>query len=574
MSSSVADSAVDWKDLYLDDPRLQALLGPGAPFEIEEIELDGVPVRTFVNAPRSLVTIFKMGVAHDDRTHIVYGDERLTFRQVRHASLALARELRDTYGVEAGDRVAIAMRNLPEFVVGFWAASVLGGVVVPLNSWWTGPELAYALADSGSKLVIADEERINRLADSDYAGPVIAVRSDPGLHGSVPIDDLTAAQPLDDSELADPDPEDLATVLYTSGTTGFPKGAPNSHRATIVSMMASGFSLAREAVISGRPAPAPAQPCSVTASPLFHIGGVASIVGGPMGGSKMVLMRKWNPEEAIELAEQEGATAMGGVPTMARGLLDSPRLDPSKLDVRTFSIGGAAVPPDLPRRVLERFGDSVQILNGYGSTETTSGVVLNIGSEWASHLDSVGRPTIVADVQVQDADGNPLPAGEVGELCFRSVQNAKGYWNRPDATAASFVDGWFHIGDLGYVDEDGFIYVVDRLKDMVIRGGENVYCAEVEAALFEHPDVADVAIIGLPDELLGERVCAVVVPRDGRQPSLGDLRDFTSAQLAAFKRPEALFLAEELPRNATGKTAKAEIREIVTASAVSITRTY
>ena len=339
-------------------------------------------------------------------------------------------------------------------------------------------------------------------------------------------------------------------------------------------MMASGFALAREAIISGRPAPAPRQACSVTAAPLFHIGGVAGIVGGPMGGSKMVLMRRWSPEEAIELAEVEGATAMGGVPTMVRGLLDSPRLDPAKLDIRTFSIGGAAVAPDLPRRVLEIFGDSVQILNGYGSTETTSGVVLNIGAEWAAHLDSVGRPTIVADVQVQDSAGNALPAGEVGELCFRTVQNAKGYWNRPDATASAFVDGWFHIGDLGYIDDDGFIYVVDRLKDMVIRGGENVYCAEVEAALFEHPDIADAAIIGLPEELMGERVCAVVVPRPGSVVTLEDVRSFTSAQLAPFKRPEALFIAEDLPRTATGKTAKPALREIVTGAPDAIERTY
>ncbi len=244
------------------------------------------------------------------------------------------------------------------------------------------------------------------------------------------------------------------------------------------------------------------------------------------------------------------------------------------LAVRNFPLGGASVPPDLPRRALETFGESIQLLNGYGLTETTSAVVTNVGVEYATHLESVGRPNLTADIRVESPDGEQLAVGQVGELCFRSPQVVKGYWNKPDDTRASFVDGWFHSGDLGYIDDDGFVYVVDRLKDVVIRGGENVYCAEVEAVLFEHPQVADVAIVGLPDERMGERVCAAVVSRRTAPIDLQELRTFASSRLAAFKCPEALFLIDELPKTATGKTAKPALRSTIAAAEAEVQRGY
>jgi long-chain acyl-CoA synthetase len=273
-----------------------------------------------------------------------------------------------------------------------------------------------------------------------------------------------------------------------------------------------------------------------------------------------VIMRKWDVDEALRLARDEQVTGFGGVPTMARQILEHPRIVELGLDIRTCPMGGAAVPPDLPLRAVEVFGPGVQILNGYGSTETTSAVVANVGVEYEARPDSVGRPNLTGDVKIVNAEHAPLGVGEIGEICMRSPQVVPGYWNDDAATEAAFRDGWFHSGDLGYVDDEGFVYVVDRLKDVVIRGGENVYCVEVEAVLHEHPAVADVAVIGVDERVMGERVCAVVVPRTGAVVDLAGLRAFASDRLAAFKLPEALFTVDDLPTTATGKIAKRELR--------------
>jgi long-chain acyl-CoA synthetase len=564
---------------YFADERLKALIGPGAPFEVEPLVLDGVSLRTFIRAPRTVIDVFRMSVVHNGLDHLVFEDERLTFADVRRTALALAGALSGGLGVRKGDRVAIAMRNYPEFVASFWGAALLGAIVVPLNSWWTGPELAYALADAGVRVAFMDQERLSRLAESDDApGGVhyVGVRGaqSTGLR-SVPFEDLASCDPLSEHDLASTEPEDAATILYTSGTTGRPKGALASNRATIANLMNMAFAGARAQLLSGRPAQPTGQNATVTAAPLFHIGGVASIVGGAMGGLKLVLMRKWDVAELLRLAERERATGLGGVPAMAREVLDYPELGKFDLSaVRSFPLGGAPVPPDLPLGAVEVFGPDIQILNGYGLTETTSAVCTNVGEEFFHHPDSVGRPNLTADLRVEDQHGKIVGAGQVGELCFRSPQVAQCYWNDPAATNKSFVDGWFHSGDLGYYDDEGFVYVVDRLKDVVIRGGENVYCAEVEAALFEHPQIADVAVIGLLEPSMGERVCAVVVPRVGTTLELGEVRSFVAHRLAGFKCPEALYIADELPRTATGKTAKAELRSRVGSDPDGVTKTW
>jgi long-chain acyl-CoA synthetase len=564
---------------YFADERLEALIGPGAPFEVEPLVLDGVSLHTFVRAPRTIVEVFRMSAVHHALDHLVFEDERLTFADVRRMALALAGALSTGLGVHKGDRVAIAMRNYPEFVASFWGAALLGAIVVPLNSWWTGPELAYALADADVRVAFMDEERLSRLAESGDApggAQYVGVR---GAHSaalrSLPFEDLATASPASEGDLASTEPEDPATILYTSGTTGRPKGALASNRATIANLMNMAFAAARVQLLSGRPAQPTGQNAVVTAAPLFHIGGVASIVGGAMGGSKLVLMRKWDVAELLRLAERERATSLGGVPAMAREVLDYPELGKFDLTaVRSFPLGGAPVPPDLPLRAVEVFGPDIGILNGYGLTETTSAVCTNVGDEFFHHPDSVGRPNLTADLRVEDRDGRIVGAGHVGELCFRSPQVAQCYWNDPSATSTSFVDGWFHSGDLGYYDDEGYVYVVDRLKDVVIRGGENVYCAEVEAVLFEHPHISDVAVIGLPEPALGERVCAVVVPRSGVTLELAEIRAFAAGRLAGFKCPEALYIADELPRTATGKTAKAELRSRVSSDADGLMRTW
>jgi acyl-CoA synthetase (AMP-forming)/AMP-acid ligase II len=550
---------------YDADPRLRHLLGPGGHFEVAQVMVDGVPLRSFVRAPATIIDCFRHAKAHAGLDHLVFEGSRLTFADVRAQALAIAGRLRSDFGVAPGDRVAIAMRNVPEFVTSFWGAAAAGAIVVLLNSWWTGPELRYALGTAGATAVFADPERIERIASAPGGAEglrVIGVRTAGSATACDALfEDLAASPPLDEAGLPGAGPDDGAAILFTSGTTGFPKGALITHRNIITSIMNMAFANTRAAVISGYQRTAAGQPAAISAAPLFHIGGLCGIVGGALSGSKMVIMGKWDTTEALGLAEQEHVTSLGGVPAMIRQVLDHPAAGRLRGQVSSSPMGGASVPPDLPLRARELFGESVQILNGYGGTETTSAVVTNVGDEYATRPGSVGRPNLTADLRVESPDGQPVAAGETGELCFRSPQVVKGYWNDPEATKASFTDGWFRTGDVGYIDADGYVYVVDRIKDVVIRGGENVYCAEVEAVLFEHPAVADVTIIGLPDHAMGERVCAVVVPRPGTTPRLDDLRAFAAPRLAAFKQPEALHVVDDLPRTPTGKTDKRRLRE-------------
>ena len=566
-----------FRTAYDADPRLALLLGPGGPFEVADVVVDGVPVRSFLRAPATIVDCFQQAKAHADLDHLVFEGSRLTFGDVRRQALGIARRLRSDFGVMPGDRVAIAMRNVPEFVISFWGAAAAGAIVVLLNAWWTGPELRYALETAGVTVVFADSERIERLASAP-GGPgrprIIGVRT-AGVAGvaapgetafeAVPFEDLASGSALDEADLAGRRPDDAVAILFTSGTTGFPKGALITNRNVITSMMNMAFAGTRAAIIDGRARTAAGQAASISAAPLFHIGGLCGIVGSALSGSKMVIMAKWDTAEALALAEREHVTSFGGVPATARQVLEHPAAGRLRGQFSSFPMGGASVPPDLPLRAREVLGEDLQILNGYGGTETTSAVVTNVGDEYAARPGSVGRPNLTADLRVTGADGQPLAADEVGELCFRSPQVVKGYWNDPDATKDAFAEGWFHTGDLGYVDADGYVYVVDRLKDVVIRGGENVYCAEVEAVLFEHPGVADVTIVGLPDQAMGERVGAVVVPRPGASLALDELRAFAAPRLAAFKRPEVLHLVGELPRTPTGKTDKRLLRQRLSA---------
>jgi long-chain acyl-CoA synthetase len=496
--------------VYRDDPRLQSLIGPGAPFEVEDVVVDGVPLRDFVRAPRTIVDMFQMGAAHEALVHVVHEDQRLTFGAMRKQARSVARELQASFGVRPGDRVALAMRNLPEFVVSFWGTALVGGIVVPLNAWWTGGELHHALQDADVSVAFVDGERLERVLGDRRPDdvPLVGVRTG---GGDVPFEELVSGPPLDEDQFAQLGRDDPVTLLYTSGTTGRPKGALSTNRAAVANIWNMAFAAARESLLAGRPPRPVRQPATLSSAPLFHIGGVSSIIAAPMGGTKLVMMRKWDVEVALRHAVEEGITNLGGVPAVARQILEHPGVERLGLDVRTFSMGGAAVPRDLPTRARALFGESIQLLNGYGLTETTSAVVTNVGVEFEARPDSVGRPNLTADVRVVGAEGELLAAGAVGELCFRSPQVVQGYWHDEVATRASFEDGWFHTGDVGYVDDEGFVHVVGRLKDVVIRGGENVYCVEVEDVLQEHPDVATVAVVGVDERAMGERVCAVVV---------------------------------------------------------------
>jgi steroid-24-oyl-CoA synthetase len=550
-----------------------ALTAPGAPFELAAITRAGVPLRVYQQAPASMRDILVATANHGERDFLVYEGERTTYREHLAIVGGLAAWLAER-GVGKGDRVAIGMRNYPEWVIGFWATMALGAIAVPLNAWWLGPELEYAIADSGCKVLLVDGERLERLGPhlAAIAAEVTVVcrhRGDvpPGI---VRWEDLRAS--LDTTAplpAVDIGPDDHATILYTSGTTGAPKGALATHRNHVTNITNTLFLGAVGAMVAGvvpDPHDPPPQPASLQVFPFFHIGGLSGLYVTTTVGSKLVTMYKWDVDVAFDLLVEERITSTAMVPTVLRQLLEHPRLETLPRDALAgLASGGAPVPPDLIRTIETTFDSKVSPANGYGLTETTSAIIVNAGADYFAHPDSVGRPTIGTDVRIVDELGEDQPNGSTGEVWVRGPNVVDGYWNKPEATAANFTEGWFHTGDVGRRDDDGFVYIVDRLKDVVIRGGENVYSAEVEAVLFEHPAVLDVAIIGLPDETYGEEVAAVVNLREGADTTPQQLQEFAAERLARFKVPSQVFVRREpLPRTATGKVLKRDLRDELT----------
>jgi long-chain acyl-CoA synthetase len=562
------------------------LTAPGQMFEMETVEIDGYPVRTWKNAPPNLRAVLEQSAMRDDLGFLVYApdrtggaseDESMTFGEHFRAAAHLATILRDRYGVVKGDRVAIAMRNFPEWAVAFWATTSAGAIVVPLNAWWTGEELEYGLADSGTTVLFCDQEREERLADHlknvDLRAVIVARSDSPVADNHERFEDLVGAVPDDiDLPAVALDPEDDATIFYTSGTTGKPKGALGTHRNICTNLWSLSFGGARGALrarsagansAGGAPAQPRMQNSYLLSVPFFHATGCHSVlVANTAGGGKIVLMYKWDPERALELIERERVTSFGGVPAMVWQVLDSP--DFAKRDtssVRGVGYGGAPAPPELVKRIKQHFPTG-SASNGYGLTETSSVTTMNAGDDYVRKPDSVGPPVPVVDIRVVDEDGTEVPAGEIGELWIKGPNVVKGYWNKPEETALTFTDGWLHSGDVARVDDEGFVYIVDRAKDMVIRGGENVYCVEVEAALFEHPAVADCAVIGVPHLVLGEEVGAIVQLRPGASVTEDDLAAHVRSHLAGFKVPTHFWFRDEpLPRNPAGKVLKRELRQ-------------
>ncbi|MFC6084785.1 class I adenylate-forming enzyme family protein [Sphaerisporangium aureirubrum] len=547
------------------DQVLAMLTGPGQLFEMDEVEIRGVHVRTWKHAPATYRAMLESSRGHGEQVFLVYEDERITYEEHYRRSAALATRLAGDYGVGKGDRVAIAMRNYPEWVVSFSAVLAIGAVAVPLNAWWTAPELEYGVRDSGAKVVIADGERAERLRDS----PAALIVTRPA--GELPpgAGDLAEVigEPGGDVTLppAEIGPEDPATIFYTSGTTGNPKGALASHRNLGQAPMTVAYSTLRSVAMAGKdPATAAGgRRIILLAVPLFHVTGCFAVMLPAMfTGGGLVLMYRWDAGQALRLIEREKITIITGVPTSAWQLLSHPDFD--KYDISSLggiSYGGAPAPPKL----LERIGDQLpkrQASNGYGMTETTALAIFNGGPGYLSRPDSVGLPVAVCDVEIRDPLGHEVPVGGVGELCVRGPGVIAGYWNRPQETAQTFVGGWLHTGDLARVDEEGYVFIVDRAKDMLIRGGENVYCAEVEAALYEHPAVDDVAVIGIPDDEFGEQVGAVVRLKQGTSATGEELRAFLGGTLAPFKIPVRFWFREaELPRNPGGKILKTHLRK-------------
>lgn len=556
------------------DEALALLTGPGAPFEIGEADVHGQRLRVYTTAPSSLRALWESTAAHGDATYLVYRDEVLTYAEAHEQVRALAAHLA-AQGIGKGDRVGIGMRNYPEWVLAFWACQSLGAIVVSLNAWWTTAELHYGLADSATSALIVDGERYERLAEvlprlGDLRH-VVVTRHDGALgDGAVRWSDVldrTVATELPPVELY---PDDDATILYTSGTTGNPKGAVGSHRNHVTNVMNTIVNGAVQAVMNPAPpeatSQAPRQTVALWTFPFFHIAGITGICVITATGGALVTQYKWDATEALDLIERHRVSVVAGVPTVVRSLLEHPEAPHRDLSsLSGISQGGSPVPPDSIARIESSFGGKVLPGNGYGLTETTSAVVVNSGTAYFDKKDSVGLPVPVADVRIVDEDGREVTPGEVGELWVRGPNNVRGYWNKPEATAQAFVDGWFRTGDAARVDDDGYVYVVDRLKDMVLRGGENVYCAEVEAAIYEHPAIADVAVIGLPHESLGEEVCAVVNLKPGCSLGEVELQSFLAGRLAPFKIPSQVVVREgEIPRNATGKVLKRDLRAELT----------
>ncbi|HEY3684873.1 MAG TPA: class I adenylate-forming enzyme family protein [Streptosporangiaceae bacterium] len=562
---SAQQPAKSWDDVVAE------LTGEGQLFEMRTRDVRGVPLRTWVHAPESLRTLVEISKLHGEVPMSVYEGESLTYTEHFARTAALAHRLIDEYGIGKGDRVAIAMRNFPEWTIAFFAATCAGAVAVPLNAWWSADELEFGLRDSGSRVLIADGERAERLRDKlpglDVA--VIVARPDGELPpGAREFASVIGAYDGDDGA-ALPDvalePDDNATIFYTSGTTGRPKGALGTHRNICGNILCLAYGMLAGALRDGHTveeALGSGRRVTLLTVPLFHATGCHAVLATTVfTGGTLVLMYKWDPERALELIAKEKVSTFSGVPTMAWQMLSSPRFaayDTSSLT--GVSYGGAPAPPKLVDRIRELLPNRTPS-NGYGLTETSSVSTYNSGVDYVQRPESVGRPVAVVDVKVVGADGADLPEGEVGELWIKGPNIVAGYWNRPDATAAAFTDGWFHSGDLARVDAEGFVYIVDRAKDMLIRGGENVYCAEVEAALYEHPAVADAAVIGVPDDVLGEEVGAVLVLNPGTELTLETLRAYLKDRIAPFKIPSHLWIRQsELPRNAGGKILKTRLR--------------
>ena len=546
-----------------------AVTGSGQIFELIDGEVRGVKMKVFKNAPAHLGQVFAGSRGHGDKTFLVYEDEIITFAQAADRIDALASLLVNTYGVKKGDRVAVAMRNFPEWVMSFAAIISVGAVNVSMNSWWTEDEMDFALEDSGATVLICDQQRFDIGAASCVKKniKVLVVRAEKPLPAG--IDKWEEVLPLGDKHPgADISPDDDATILYTSGTTGRPKGAVSTHRAIISSIMA--FS-ARNTIfqMSGtklKDVDGPEVPTSfILIVPLFHVTGcVPVMLSCFVAGLKLAIMYKWDPEKALEMIEREQITNFVGVPTQSWDLVNSPAFE--KYDTSSLrAVGGGGAPS--PTSLVGKVNDKVKNGNpqlGYGMTETNAFGPAITGSDYLSHPTSTGRASWPMFVEVRDENLKPVPTGQSGEIWFFGPMLIRGYWNRPDATAETIVDGWLRSGDLGRLDADGYVYVEDRVKDMILRAGENVYGAEVESAIYEHPAVHEAAVFGVPHERLGEEVGVAILVNDGMTLTPEELWAFLDVKIAKFKIPtQVVIMTEPLPRNAAGKFLKRELQQHV-----------
>jgi acyl-CoA synthetase (AMP-forming)/AMP-acid ligase II len=559
------------------DTSLDTIIGgitsDGGPLAVGTATVHGTVLPAFSAAPPSLREFFATFFAiNGPKEFLVFNDERLTFEQVHARGLEFAAMLQHRHGIAKGDRVAITMRNYPEWIIAFIGILQLGAIAIPMNAWWTADELDYGLKDSGARLVIADEERARRLAALSCSAAVLTVRTSEAVaasFGFARTEDELALAPKTTWYTCEIAPEDDATIMYTSGSTGSPKGAVSSHRAIVsgtLNYLVAGLALLSLSQASG--APQPDQQVMLLNVPLFHItGSVPVMLVSVAIGRKMIIMYKWDAGEALRLIEKERVTYFVGVPTMSLELMQHPDHDTYDLSTLVdIASGGAPRPPEHVERLAKTFAGKNPV-QGYGLTETNGVGAGNFRDNYRAKPASTGRAAApLVELRIADGDGPVgagLPSGSVGEVCIRSVCNCRGYWNKPDATLIAFPgDGWFRSGDLGYLDEEGYLFIVDRKKDIIIRGGENISCQEVESAIYIHPAVAEVSVFGLPDERLGEIVGAVVHPKAGAHLDPDVLRHFAAEHLSSFKVPAQIWISDApLPKLGSGKIDKVTLRK-------------
>ncbi|MFE1801599.1 class I adenylate-forming enzyme family protein [Streptomyces sp. NPDC059517] len=566
--------------MTLDDKRrLELLTAPGGAFPLTERAVGGRTVKVFDREPRTLREAFLATRRHGSALAIGYRDEHYDYAGLWARTVRLAHALRGEFGIAKGDRVGIAMRNYPEFVFAFGATQLLGAVAVPFNSWLKGQELADLVGEARPKVLFADQERIALAREFGITAPeLIGVRCAAPVPGVTDcaslLTDLSAD--LDASDLDAPDaevfPDDVATILFTSGTTGRPKAAVHTHLNHSASLLNK---LIRAVPVTepegggpegGGPVEvsSPPRSCKLVTFPFFHIAGLNTLYNTLYAGQSLVLMYKWDAAEAVRLVEAERVNEVSGPPFVVQTFLAAARTTDRDLSsLRSLGMGSAAAPAHVVEEVRAVLGDTVVPKTGYGMTETTSGVVAISAADFARRPTSVGRPLPTAEVAIMGPDGRLLGSDTEGEVVVRGPQVIQGYegdGSGGSPLSDSFRDGWFRTGDLGRVDAEGFVYLVGRIKDIVIRGGENINCSEVEVALESHPEVREAAALGAPHPLLGEELVAIVHTPENSTVTPEDLRAHLAERLAAFKVPARVAVVHRpLPRTASGKIVKREL---------------
>ena len=549
---------------------LATLTAPGQPFELIDSTVFGRACRFFKNAPATLRDLYYDNAS--DLEFLVYEDERLTYAEAYSKSAQIAQLLIRQYGITKGDRVAISMRNYPEWVLSFMAVTSIGGIAVAMNSLWRPDEMAYGLLDSGAKVLLADEERLARFAQIENTPgqtldvQTIAIRTS-AYPDSPELSALLAQQAREHGVLAMPeqcpDAEDDATILYTSGSTGHPKGVVSCHKNILAALISWELDqTCAIAMLPEPPPPPPQQAATLLAVPLFHATGSHAVyLASYRHQRKIVCMYKWDAALAAELIEVEKISSVIAPAAMTGDLVqEATRTQRDLGSLAAVGGGGAPRAPDQVRNIDQSFANALPN-TGWGMTETNAIGTGIGGMDYLEHPESSGRCSAVMELSVIDDDGNALAAGERGELLIRGAGVFRGYWNRPDANEETFLPGgWMRTGDVAYLDDEGYLYIVDRIKDLVIRGGENIGCGEVEAALLEHPLVQEASVYAVPDERLGEEVgTTLYVSSDITED---ELSGFLQARLAKFKVPRYVYQQQApLPRTASGKILKRDLRE-------------